>query len=139
MTTPHRPVAFRPVNDQAHAARDGDAGPRLVAPGSTTQEDFGLFEIEISPGESTPSAHCHTSFSESFYVLDGHVRLRLGDDIETAGPGDFAYVPRHGLHGFANATDQDPHPVHAGCCARGLFRRADRSALTSGPAGPRRG
>lgn len=108
MTTPHRPFVFRTVNDQAHAAPYGDAGPRLVAPGSTTQEDFGLFEIEISPGESTPSAHYHTSFSESFYVLDGHVHLRLGDDIQTAGPGDFAYVPRHGHHGFANATE---HPA----------------------------
>lgn len=104
MTNPQDPFAFRAVHDQHHAV--GDAGPRLVAPGSSTRGDFGLFEIELSRGESTPSAHYHTSFSESFYVLDGRVRLRLGDDIETAGPGDFAYVPHNGIHGFANATDQ---------------------------------
>ena len=37
MTTPHRPFAFRALSDQGDAARDGAGGPRLVAPGSTTQ------------------------------------------------------------------------------------------------------
>jgi len=37
MTTPHRPFAFRAVSNQADPAHDGAGGPRLVAPGSTTQ------------------------------------------------------------------------------------------------------
>ncbi len=106
MTAPNIGDGFRPVADQSHADPIQSRGPLLIAPGSVTNGEFGLFEINVSPGDSTPSAHYHTTFSESFYILEGRIDLRLGDSIHTAGPGDFAYVPRSGVHGFTNATTE---------------------------------
>lgn len=71
-----------------------------------TDGEFGLFETEISPGRNVRS-HYHTTFTESFFVLEGHVRLVLGDTERVAGQGDFAFVPRRGIHGFANDSDAD--------------------------------
>ena len=64
-----------------------------------------MFETTVAPGAGTAAPHYHTSFTESFYVLEGRMQLRIDDAIELAGPGDFAFVPRNGLHGFSNASD----------------------------------
>lgn len=61
-----------------------------------------MFETTVAPGAGTAAPHYHTSFTESFYVLEGRVQLRIDDATEVAGPGDFAFVPRNGLHGFRN-------------------------------------
>lgn len=97
--------AFRPADMQPHATPGGH-GPRLVAPGSVTQGEFGLFETTVEPGGGTPFLHYHTGYSESFYVLEGRLQLHLGDDVAETGPGGFAYVSRHGLHGFTNIHDE---------------------------------
>ncbi len=105
MTSPTPDAVFRSVSDQDRSG-PGDAGPLLVAPSRVTDGEFGMFEIEIAAGSAPVTPHYHTGFTESFYVLDGTVGLRLGEDEVIAGPGDFAFVPRNGLHGFRNAGDQ---------------------------------
>lgn len=108
MTAPTDPsLVFRSRSDQEHATDDGD-GPRFVATGEMTGGEFGLFEIEIEPGGDGALAHYHTTFTESFYVLDGRVRFTLGDDEQVATAGDFAFVPRHGVHGFTNDSNEEP-------------------------------
>lgn len=77
---------------------------RLVAPGLRTRGDFGLFECTLEPGAGAVP-HVHQGFSESFYVLDGRLRLRAGDDVRLGGPGDFVYIPPGGVHVFRNDTD----------------------------------
>ena len=105
MTTPGSGAHFRPVAQQGRAHPTRATGPLLVAPGSVTNHEFGLFEIEVAPGQSTPSLHYHSTFTESFYILDGTIQIRLGDRTEIASSGDFAFVPRAEIHGFANNTD----------------------------------
>lgn len=108
MTAPTDPsLTFRSRTDQPHATPEG-LGPVLVATGEMTGGEFGLFEVDIDPGGGTAGPHYHTGFSESFYVLAGSVALTLGDEVVVAGPGDFAFVPRNGVHGFTNASDDEP-------------------------------
>ena len=105
MTAPSSDAVFRSVSRQDRSG-PGAAGPLLVAPSSATDGEFGMFEIEIAAGSPPVSPHYHSGFTESFYVLDGTVGLRLGDEDVVAGPGDFAFVPRNGLHGFHNAGEE---------------------------------
>jgi len=105
VTAPGSSAVFRPLATQPRADEARSLGPRLIAPGSVTEGEFGLFETTVAPGAGTAAPHYHTSFTESFYVLEGRLELRVDDATELAGPGDFAFVPRHGLHGFTNTGD----------------------------------
>jgi mannose-6-phosphate isomerase-like protein (cupin superfamily) len=75
---------------------------RFVAPGSATDGQFGLFEWNFAEEPGGPSPHFHKTFSESFYILDGAVRLFDGRTWVDATKGDFLYVPEGGIHAFRN-------------------------------------
>ena len=51
-----------------------------------------------------PGPHFHRSLSESFYVVDGAVRLFDGSGWLTGSAGDFLYIPPGGVHGFRNES-----------------------------------
>ncbi len=51
-----------------------------------------------------PPLHLHPSFDEGFYVLDGKLTFRVGDEILTGGPGTFAFAQRGTPHTFANLS-----------------------------------
>jgi quercetin dioxygenase-like cupin family protein len=80
---------------------------RFVAPGSLTAGRFGLFRWEMPPRSGGAGAHFHRTFSESFYVLSGTVRLFDGRAWLDAVAGDFLHVPDGGIHGFRNDADAD--------------------------------
>ena len=72
---------------------------RVVASGAQTHGDFGLFHAEMAPGDEI-AAHFHRTFSESFYVLSGHIELWNNEDWTKASPGELVHVPRGGVHGL---------------------------------------
>jgi quercetin dioxygenase-like cupin family protein len=91
----HRPVA---------------TGPAFWGPGDhytflvTGEESGGAYfamEALVPPGGGPPP-HIHTREDETFYLLDGEIEFRLGDETITAGPGDFVNVPRGVVHCFTN-------------------------------------
>ncbi|XVV02867.1 cupin domain-containing protein [Actinosynnema sp. CA-248983] len=96
---------WRPVADVETIDRPRSQA-RLVAPGSTTQGQFGLFEWNMKPRSGGPGAHFHKTFSESFYVISGTVRLFNGEKWVEARAGDFLYVPEGGVHAFRNDGDE---------------------------------
>lgn len=79
---------------------------QYVAPGSVTRRQFGLFRREMQPRSGGPDPHFHRTFSESFYVLRGMVRLYNGEQWIDAAAGDFLYVPKGGIHAFNHDTDE---------------------------------
>jgi quercetin dioxygenase-like cupin family protein len=80
---------------------------RFTATGEVTRGDFGLFRWEMRPKAGGASPHFHRTFSESFYILSGTVRLYDGASWIDATAGDFLYVPRGGIHAFANEADAE--------------------------------
>jgi quercetin dioxygenase-like cupin family protein len=86
------------------------SGPKVntkfLATGTLTGGDFGLFQWDMGPEAGGPAAHYHRTFSESFYVLDGKVRLFDGANWVTAVKGDYLYVPPNGIHAFRNESDE---------------------------------
>jgi quercetin dioxygenase-like cupin family protein len=63
------------------------------------------FEMRIAPGEGPP-LHTHAQEDETFYVLDGRFRFRLGDEITEAQAGSVVFVPVGTQHCFQNSGDE---------------------------------
>jgi len=76
-----------------------------VAPGSLTDGRFGLFRYDMGPKAGGPGPHFHRTFSESFYVLSGTVRLYDGRAWAEGREGDLFHVPDGGIHAFRNDAD----------------------------------
>jgi quercetin dioxygenase-like cupin family protein len=98
-------ATYRAADTPAELVRPNVA-TRFLATGASTGGDFGLFQWDMAPQAGGPAAHYHKTFSESFYVLDGEVRLYDGANWVTAGKGDFLYVPPNGIHAFRNESDE---------------------------------
>ena len=74
----------------------------LAANGAGTGGTFGLYRWQMGAEPTGPAPHFHRSITESFYVLDGEVRLYDGTQWVTGTAGDFLHVPEGGVHAFRN-------------------------------------
>jgi mannose-6-phosphate isomerase-like protein (cupin superfamily) len=91
--------------------RRADAPPELphagyLATGQTTRGAFGLYRWDMGARPSGPAPHFHRSITESFFVLNGSVRLYDGAGWVDATAGDFLYVPEGGVHAFRNESGE---------------------------------
>ena len=77
----------------------------FLATGEETDGAYFAMEAWVPPGGG-PGPHIHTREDETFYVLEGEVEFLLGDDVVTAGPGDFVSIPRDTVHRFHNASEE---------------------------------
>jgi mannose-6-phosphate isomerase-like protein (cupin superfamily) len=75
-----------------------------LATGASTGGLFGLYRWNMTAEPSGPGPHFHRTLAESFYVLDGTVRIYDGKTWIDAEPGDFVHVPPGGIHGFRNES-----------------------------------
>ena len=91
-----RPVSAPP--DISHS----NGGAHYLATGGQTGGKFGLYRWEMGPEASGPAPHFHRTITESFYVLDGTVRVYDGKAWHDAVTGDFLHVPEGGIHAFRN-------------------------------------
>lgn len=94
---------FRPAGTPPELPRPNGAASYL-ATGATTDGRFGLYRWDMGPEPAGAMPHFHRTISESFFVLSGTVQLFDGASWLTSGPGDFAYVPEGGVHGFRNES-----------------------------------
>jgi quercetin dioxygenase-like cupin family protein len=71
----------------------------VKATAQSTNGGFGLVESWIPVGHSPP-LHIHRREDESFWVLEGRIRFRLGDEEIVAAAGSFVFGPRDVPHTF---------------------------------------
>jgi quercetin dioxygenase-like cupin family protein len=113
----HPPARYFGTKGEATSTfRPHDASPDIeyatggkahfLATGSMTSGEFGLYKWEMSPNPGGADPHFHRSFSESFFVLSGTVRLYNGRSWADAVAGDFKFVPEGGIHGFKNESGE---------------------------------
>jgi quercetin dioxygenase-like cupin family protein len=82
----------------------GSAGTGVTVKASAA-ETGGLctvWEGRVPPGTVGAGPHYHRARDEFFYVLEGEVVLRIGDERHTARAGTFVFVPRDTVPGFHN-------------------------------------
>jgi mannose-6-phosphate isomerase-like protein (cupin superfamily) len=103
--TPVVAARYYPVGGvQTQTMRSGTVA-RFVAPGAATAGRFGLFEWNMAALSGGPAPHFHKTFSESFFILSGTVRLYDGARWVDATTGDFLHVPEGGVHAFRNESE----------------------------------
>lgn len=79
-------------------------GPQLVKLSrSETDGVFEMIEIEVVPGGGPP-LHIHPAFDEAFYVLEGVLTVRLGEETVELRAGGSLVVPAGVVHTWGNRT-----------------------------------
>ena len=106
----------------------GPVGGPLTFKVRGEQSDGRLTALEnvIMPGEGPP-LHRHANEDETWQVLEGELRFRLGDDIRRAPAGTFVFVPRGVPHCFQNVGN-DPARILVIFTPAGMERFFDRFA-----------
>jgi mannose-6-phosphate isomerase-like protein (cupin superfamily) len=82
----------------------GTATSLFKATRDATAGFFSLAEVTIQPGTSGPPLHSHRELLDSFYILEGTLTVRVGDDEVEAPPRTYACVPPGVVHTFANTS-----------------------------------
>ncbi len=67
--------------------------------GPETDDQMGAALVTQPPGVATP-LHVHSREAEAFYLLEGSMTYRAGQDIFRLSVGDFIYLPRGVPHAF---------------------------------------
>ena len=98
-------ATFRPADTPPDLPRPGGAA-HYLATGASTDGRFGLYRWDMGPEPGGADAHYHRTITESFFVHAGEVQLFDGTRWIDSRPGDFAFVPEGGLHGFRNASGE---------------------------------
>ncbi len=122
------------MNRQAVAVRRGEGETlsvlgtqvRFLCEGARTNHRFSLMEV-VLPKDQGPPPHDHP-WDEAYYVLEGQVRFRLGEDEQVFQGGDFIYAPGGVIHSFQGAAEQPARVLvfDAPATAEGFFRDVNR-------------
>ncbi len=56
----------------------------------------------MDPGHPGPPEHIHDGHDETFLLIEGVLRFRLGNTYQEVGPGGMVFAPRGQAHGFSN-------------------------------------
>ena len=72
-------------------------------PGASSE--WTIIEYTLEPHRPGALPHYHRELTETFYVLEGELCMRVGDQEMTATAGSLAVVAPGTTHGFRNDTD----------------------------------
>ena len=92
--------------------RATDTGTILLGPGdiytllATAEETDGDYIVleAIVPPDGGPPLHIHHNQVETFYIVEGHMEILLGDQVYEAKAGDFVHVSKGTRHRFVNRS-----------------------------------
>jgi len=99
-------VIVAPGEGRLIAGSSNGAGITLKVSKTETGDLYSIWEGRMDPGTVGAGPHYHRERDEFFYVLEGEVVLRIGEECHVAGAGTFAFVPRETIHGFHNASSE---------------------------------
>ncbi len=102
-TTQTKSIAIPP--DSAERAELGGLGIVWKIDGVHTDERFAVVHHPLAPRALAAPLHRHTREDEYSYVISGTLGALLGDEVVTAGPGNWVFKPRNQWHTFWNAGD----------------------------------
>ncbi|CAO5227517.1 cupin domain-containing protein [Frankia sp. AgKG'84/4] len=95
--------------------RGGDEGRRIDLPNwsmlvkVTAGDTLGrltVLEGLMGAGQPGPLPHVHDGHDETFVLIEGRLRFRVGDGFHTAVAGETVFASRRLAHGFGNPFDE---------------------------------
>ena len=104
MPEPGKAVLHGPGEGERHGA--GATKILIKATADDTAGSFYLAESVIPPGFPGPPPHVHDHLHDMFYVLEGTLTVRVGDETMELPAGSFAAVPPGTVHTFSNPTGE---------------------------------
>jgi quercetin dioxygenase-like cupin family protein len=103
------PVIVRPGELAGLSFMPGELLTWLAAAQQTNGVfDFG--ELRADPGVKTPE-HIHGGHDETFYLLDGSFRFKVGSQIIDATAGTFVFIPRGTPHTWISLGSTKAHTL----------------------------
>jgi quercetin dioxygenase-like cupin family protein len=104
------PDAGRPFSEAVFSSPDG--AETLESEVSTHRilcdlPQLTAIDMTFQPTFEGVDPHTHADHADCFYVLEGQVEFRVGDEPRVAGPGTFVAAPPGAVHGFRHA-DAEP-------------------------------
>ncbi|WP_203799583.1 cupin domain-containing protein [Mycobacterium heckeshornense] len=78
---------------------------RIRAGGDATAGSLAVLEHQGGRGYNSPMDR-HLVDEETFFVIDGEVRIEVGGHVHLAGAGAVAFLPRQRPHGFVVTSPQ---------------------------------
>lgn len=83
-------------------------GETITVVASGRENGGRVFEVDalLPPGLSGPPRHRHRLQTETFTVLEGRLRVRVGDEVRVLAAGESATVPPTVTHAFGNPFDE---------------------------------
>ena len=70
---------------------------RVLAPGAT----------HVPPGADPAGGHGHKTIEEIYFVIDGEIEIKLGDDVHTLRARDAVLIPADTPRGTRNPTEAE--------------------------------
>jgi quercetin dioxygenase-like cupin family protein len=103
LTDTRRPFVVGPGDGETLQGPVG--GPiTFKARAEQTNGALTVFENVVAPGDGPP-VHVHAGEDECWYLLEGELQFKLGEDLHDVAAGAFVYVPRGVPHAFRNIGD----------------------------------
>src|SRR5919202_1846800 len=96
-----RAVVYRPGEGEVIA---GPSSVTIKATAEDTGGSFYLGESVIPPGFPGPPPHVHERMHDMFYVLEGTLTMRVGEETLELAAGGFACAPPGVVHTFSNRS-----------------------------------
>jgi mannose-6-phosphate isomerase-like protein (cupin superfamily) len=70
------------------------------------RDELALVEYTLEPGFEGPKPHVHKQHVDAFFVLEGELELRVGDETLTLGAGGCVAAPPETVHTFGHPGPQ---------------------------------
>jgi mannose-6-phosphate isomerase-like protein (cupin superfamily) len=131
------PYVLAPGQARSHPG----AFPTIKAGAADTGGRFTFCDGVMPARTPGPPLHVHYETDETFYVIDGHLLVQVGEERHDLGPGCFAWLPRQVPHTYANVSGSPVHLV--GCIVPGgieefFAKQGAYFAQLEGPPDPER-
>lgn len=78
---------------------------KVVVPTTLTNNQFGLYEIEMGAYARGPKLHYHKQMDETFIIREGILTVLTAKGEVTAEAGTVIHIPRLSVHGYNNNSD----------------------------------
>ncbi len=78
---------------------------RVKAAGDETDGVLAVIEADLAPKSSGTPLHINTLEDENYYVVEGALTFRIGEETIEAPAGSFVHIPKGVVHTHWNATD----------------------------------
>jgi len=78
---------------------------KVIVPTTLTNNQFGLYDIEMEANARGPKLHYHKEMDETFIIREGVLTVLTAEGEVKAAAGTVIHLPRLSVHGYNNNSE----------------------------------